>query len=122
MEAEAAIALDPALAGKLLGLANSVASGRRVEIVSIRDAVVRMGIGAALALVTATAVSARTRLALPQYRLAEGELWRHSVSPSIVAQVLPAYCSVTIPPSRSRRPCCTTSGSSSSAGSSASRC
>lgn len=97
MEAEEAIALDPALAGKLLGLANSVASGSRVEIVSIRDAVVRMGIGAALAMVTASAVSARTRLALPQYRLAEGELWRHSVSTSIAAQVLPAYCSVAIP-------------------------
>ena len=98
MEAEEVIALDPALAGKLLGLANSVASGSRVDIVSIRDAVVRMGIGAALAMVTATAVAARTRLALPQYRLAEGELWRHSVSTSIAAQVLPAYCSVAIPP------------------------
>ncbi len=41
MEAEEAISLDPALAGKLLGLANSVASGSRVEIVSIRDAVVK---------------------------------------------------------------------------------
>ena len=88
MEAEAAIALDPALAGKLLGLANSVASGSRVEIVSIRDAVVRMGIGAALALVTATAVSARTRLALPQYRLAE------------------ASCGGTRSRPRSRRRCC----------------
>ena len=98
MEAEETIALDPVLMEKLLGLANSVASGSWVEIVSIRDAVVRMGIGAALALVTATAVSARTRLALPQYRLAEGELWRHSVSTSIAAQMLPAYCSVAIPP------------------------
>jgi|TARA_B100002003_G_scaffold237722_1_gene255140 HD-like signal output (HDOD) protein len=98
MEAEEVISMDPALAGKLLGLANSVASASRVEIVSIRDAVVRMGIGAALAMVTATAVSARTRLALPQYRLAEGELWRHSVSTSIAAQALPSFCSVPIPP------------------------
>jgi HD-like signal output (HDOD) protein len=97
MEAEEVISMDPALAGKLLGLANSVASASRIEIVSIRDAVVRMGIGAALAMVTATAVSARTRLALPQYRLAEGELWRHSVSTSIAAQSLPSYCSVPIP-------------------------
>ena len=97
-EAEETISLDPALAGKLLSLANSVASGSRVEIVSIKDAVVRMGIGAALALATATAISARYRLALPQYRLAEGELWRHSVSTSIAAQLLPSYCSVVIPP------------------------
>ena len=98
MEAEEVISMDPALAGKLLGLANSVASASRVEIVSIRDAVVRMGIGAALAMVTATAMSARTRLALPQYRLAEGELWRHSVCSSIAAQAMPSYCSVPIPP------------------------
>ena len=98
MEAEETISMDPALAGKLLGLANSFAHGGLMQIVSIRDAVVRMGIGSALALVTATAVSGRTRLALPQYRLAEGELWRHSVSTLLAAQALPAFCAVPIPP------------------------
>ena len=39
MEAEEAISMDPALRGKLPGLANPVAGGSRVEVVSIRDAV-----------------------------------------------------------------------------------
>ena len=39
MEADEAISMDPALTGKLPGLANPVAGGSRVEVVSIRDAV-----------------------------------------------------------------------------------
>lgn len=96
-EIEEIISLDQVLAARVLSWANSAASASAVEIVRIRDAVVRIGIGPVLSVVTGHAVRTRVQPALVEYGLTEGELWRHSVASALAVEVLASACSQTIP-------------------------
>lgn len=64
-EVEEVVSLDQALSFRLLRMANSAASASLMPIVTIRDAVVRLGIGSLLSLATATSVQKRLRTAIP---------------------------------------------------------
>jgi HD-like signal output (HDOD) protein len=79
-------------------MANSAASASLMPVVTIRDAVVRLGIGSLLSLATATSVHRRLNNAVPEYGLSEGELWRHSVAAALGAESLPAFCDAELPP------------------------
>ena len=96
-EVEQVVALDQALSSRLLRLANSAASGAAMPIVTIREAIVRMGAGALLSLATAATVQKRLQSSLPQFGYGEGELWRHSVAAALAAESAPAYCKVALP-------------------------
>jgi HD-like signal output (HDOD) protein len=97
-EVEEVVSLDQALSFRLLRMANSAASASLMPIVTIRDAVVRLGIGSLLSLATATSVQKRLNTAIPEYGLSEGELWRHSVAAALAAESAPAFCDVELPP------------------------
>ena len=72
---------DPAFAVRVIALANSSASAPAVPIVSIRDALSRMGIAAIRSLVASLAVQ---RVFLPT-KPNEVQLWRHSVFAAFAA-------------------------------------
>ncbi|MCB9915441.1 MAG: HDOD domain-containing protein [Planctomycetes bacterium] len=91
------VSLDQGLTGKLLSVANSVASGAQDPVVTVEQAVVRLGAGQVLALAIGTGLRARTNVALPEYGLDEGELWDHSVASAIVAEGLRGYTQRRIP-------------------------
>lgn len=96
-EVEETVAFDPALTARVLSWANSAASASAVEIVRVRDAVVRIGIGPILAMVTGHHVRGAVRPAVIEYGLTEGELWRHSVASALAVEVLSPRCSHPLP-------------------------
>lgn len=81
---------DPAFAVKLLVLANSASSAPAVPVVSIRDALARMGAHAIRSLVASLAVQ---RVFLPT-KPNEVRLWQHSVYAAFtaaqIAEIIPA--------------------------------
>jgi len=97
-EVEEVVSLDQALSFRLLRMANSAASASLMPVVTIRDAVVRLGIGSLLSLATATSVQKKLNAPLPEYGLTEGELWRHSVASALAAESAAAFCDVELPP------------------------
>jgi putative nucleotidyltransferase with HDIG domain len=79
-------------------MANSAASASLMPVVTIRDAVVRLGIGSLLSLATATSVQRKLFSAIPEYGMSEGELWRHSVASALAAESAAGFCDVELPP------------------------
>jgi len=81
---------DPAFAVKVIILANSASSAPAVPVVSIRDALTRMGANAIRALVSSLAVQ---RVFLPT-KPNEVRLWQHSVYAAFaaaqIAEIIPA--------------------------------
>lgn len=91
------ITYDQALAANLLRQVNSAALGGRVAITTVRDAVMRLGIGTLFTLALGASVRTAMGQAIPEFGLAEGELWRHSVAASLAADVLRARCRTAVP-------------------------
>ena len=79
---------DQALTAGLLATANSSWSASRTSITTVRDAVIRLGTGPVLSLAMGAVVRGRMNRAVPEYGLAEGELWEHSVAASIAGELL----------------------------------
>jgi HD-like signal output (HDOD) protein len=79
---------DEALTASLLRSANSSWSSSRVEITTVRDAVIRLGASPVLAMTLGRNVRSRLDNPVPEYGLGEGELWRHSVAASLAAELL----------------------------------
>jgi HD-like signal output (HDOD) protein len=95
------VTYDEALTANLLRRANSAVSASRNPVRTVRDAVVRLGMGTVLALAMSASVSGRMRRAMPAYGLAEGELWEHSVTSSLAVDVLRSRASATFAPEAS---------------------
>jgi putative nucleotidyltransferase with HDIG domain len=96
-DVEHVISLDQALTGRLLQIANSAWSASLVPIGTVKDAVIRIGIGPAVSFAVGACVGPTLRRALPEYGLGEGELWRHSVAASLAAEVLSAMSPMEVP-------------------------
>lgn len=92
------ISFDQALTGNLLRRANSAASAGRNPIRTVHEAVVRLGTGTVLALAMSASVAKRMGKAIPEFGLAEGQLWRHSVTSSLAADAIRSAARVTVPP------------------------
>ena len=73
------ISLDQSLTAAVLRQANSAASGNRVRIGTVRDAVVRLGMNMVLSIALSGHLSKQMTKAVPEYGLGAGELWKHSV-------------------------------------------
>jgi HD-like signal output (HDOD) protein len=91
------VGYDQALTGRLLHLANSAAKVGVAPIVTVQDAVVRLGTGAVLTLSVSSALKRRMNRAIPEYGLTEGDLWRHSVAAALAAELLPAFAGIRLP-------------------------
>lgn len=94
---EQVIALDQALTGRVLQVANSWASASYVPIVTVKDAVIRVGVAPVVSYAMAACMKPTFRRALPEYGLSEGQLWRHSVAAALAAEVVSAMCPDGVP-------------------------
>ncbi len=85
------VQLDPALTARMLKAANSAMSAAKVQVGTVKDAVVRLGSGLVLSFAIAGSVKKTVSGAIPSYGLGEGELWRHSVAAALAAEVLKPF-------------------------------
>jgi len=92
------IELDPALTGRVLQFANSAASWSVTKIGTVRQATTRLGAGTVLQVAVACAVQKRLMHSLPEFEIAEGEIWRHSVAAAVAVEALRPVCRVPAPP------------------------
>ncbi len=92
------IAFDPALTGNVLRGANAATSGRVERVGTVQEAVGRLGTAQVLALAVAGGAKRYLTGAIPAYDLGEGALWRHAIVVASVAETLPSYCEVEVPP------------------------
>lgn len=93
----AVVALDQGLTGKLLGVANSAAHAAADRAATVDQAVVRLGAGTVLAVAIGAGIRRVVDVAIPEYGLAEGELWEKSVAASTVADGIRLYTQRRIP-------------------------
>lgn len=92
------IEYDPALTANTLRMANSAAFAPRSEIVTVHDAVIRLGGGRVLQLAVGDRVKTYMGSSCTAYRLGEKELWHHSVTAALGADLLSRHTTVNIPP------------------------
>jgi putative nucleotidyltransferase with HDIG domain len=97
-EAAHLVEFDPALTGRLLRLANSAATAGLAPVHTARDAIMRVGIGPALAFAAASGLRRQLKRALPEYGLSEGQLWRHSVAAALAAEPIVQHARAQLPP------------------------
>jgi putative nucleotidyltransferase with HDIG domain len=91
------ISLDQSLTAAVLRQANSAASGSRMKIGTVRDAVVRLGMNMVLSIALSGHLSKQMMKAVPEYGLGAGELWKHSVLASISTDLVRGRSSVRVP-------------------------
>jgi putative nucleotidyltransferase with HDIG domain len=96
-EVEQVVSLDQALTGRLLQVANSAASAALVPIGTVKDAIIRVGVGPVLSFAMACCIGPQFKRALPEYGLSEGELWQHSVAASLAAEIVMAMAPNPVP-------------------------
>jgi len=92
------VEFDPALTGRLLRLANSAAMAGLSPVNTARDAIMRVGIGPALAFAAASGLRKQLKRALPEYGLTEGQLWRHSVASALAVEPIARRARTPVPP------------------------
>ena len=97
-EAAHLVEFDAALTGRLLRLANSAAMAGLAPVNTARDAIMRVGIGPALAFAAASGLRKELRRALPEYGLTDGQLWRHSVASALAVEPIARRARTPVPP------------------------
>ena len=91
------VEFDQAVTANILRIANSAWSSPQNEIVSVKQAVLRLGGARVLGLAIAKHVSSQMSAAVDGYELAEYELWRHSVASALAVDNLSHFVSIQVP-------------------------
>ncbi len=89
---------DQALTASLLRAANSSWSASRTETTNVKDAVIRLGTSTVFSIALSAKVKSRFTRDIPEYGLAEGDLWNHSVAASLAAELLLKHSRQRLPP------------------------
>jgi putative nucleotidyltransferase with HDIG domain len=89
---------DAALTANTIRWANSAAYAPRDPILTVRDAIMRLGAGRVLQLAVGGRVKALLGGPCPGYDLGEKELWNHSVTAALGADLLSRFARQSIPP------------------------
>jgi putative nucleotidyltransferase with HDIG domain len=82
------LASDQVLAARVLRWANSAYYGMENRIVSVRQAIVILGMNVIQQLIMASSISDQMDQALPGYGLKRGELWHHALGTAVGAQLI----------------------------------
>jgi putative nucleotidyltransferase with HDIG domain len=82
------IEYDQVITANVLHWANSAWSASESQVSSVKDAIVRFGIGHVIKLVIGKCLSKPLKAPLPGYELVENELWQHSVAAALAAEAL----------------------------------
>jgi len=93
-----AIRMDPVLTLRILRIANSAFSASATPISTVDEAVMRIGFGLIISMALAVSVGKTMSMAVPAYGLAAGQLWRHSATAAIAAEILVRLAPNTVPP------------------------
>jgi len=91
------VELDQALTANLLRMANSAWGRSRTPILTVSEAVKRLGTAQVLKLAVGREVAHSMVQAFPGYELAEHELWRHSVAAALAAEGMSSVTSKPVP-------------------------
>lgn len=90
------IEFDPVLTAEVLRYANSVMSGSKRRIDSVKGAVIRMGAARILERIIAGHLESDLKQPVDAYGLLQNELWRHSVAAAVAAESLGAFTGMKI--------------------------
>jgi putative nucleotidyltransferase with HDIG domain len=82
------LASDQVLAARVLRWANSAYYGMENRIVTVRQAIMILGMNVVQQLVMASSVSDQMNRPLPGYGLERGELWHHALGTAVGAQLI----------------------------------
>ncbi len=82
------IEFDQVLTANVLHWANSAWSASEVQVLTVKDAIVRFGIGHIVKLVIGKCVAKPFKQSFPGYELLENELWQHSVACALAVECL----------------------------------
>jgi putative nucleotidyltransferase with HDIG domain len=82
------IEFDPVLTALVLRMANAAAAASRRTVVTVREAVIRLGGGRILEFALARHIRKSAAVPLGHYGYSENELWRHSVASACAAELL----------------------------------
>lgn len=79
---------DLGLTSRVLRYANSAWSAHLPTVATLRDAILRLGVGTVLSLAVADSVRPRLMQALPSFDLQPGRLWQHAVASAFAAELV----------------------------------
>lgn len=88
------VSLDPVLTARLLRVANSAGSASRRMVGTVKDAVIRLGVGAVLGLTVGSAARGILEQPVPGYGFSAGAFWHHSVTAALAAEAIRNFCAV----------------------------
>ncbi len=83
---------DPALTASVLRLSNSVAFSRGAAVENLGEAIARLGFETVYRLVVTVCGSKMLQPRQAGYALDPGELWQHSVTAAVAAQIVARHC------------------------------
>ncbi|MHC4945795.1 MAG: HDOD domain-containing protein [Planctomycetota bacterium] len=91
------IELDQAMTVNVLKTANSVWARSRFQIGSVKEAVVRLGMGKILQMTVGSHVAPQMSQPCEAYDLEEYELWKHSVAAALAAEHMEKHSKTSVP-------------------------
>lgn len=97
-EVEEIVRLDLGLTARILRFANSAWTAHLPSVTTVRDALMRIGVGTALSLAIAEGVRPRLLKPLPAFDLQPGRLWQHAVASALAAEIVTKRARMPIPP------------------------
>ncbi|WP_291985751.1 HDOD domain-containing protein [Luteitalea sp.] len=97
-DVEEAVRLDLALTARVLRFANSAWTAHLPSVNTIREALMRIGVGTALSLAIAEGVRPKLLRPLPAFDLQPGRLWQHAVACALATEIVTRRSRSPIPP------------------------
>ncbi|AMY09929.1 Chemotaxis protein [Luteitalea pratensis] len=97
-DVEEVVRLDLALTARVLRFANSAWTAHLPAVSTVRDALMRIGVGTALSLAIAEGVRPRLLRPLPAFDLQPGRLWQHAVASALATEIVTRRARTPIPP------------------------
>jgi putative nucleotidyltransferase with HDIG domain len=97
-DVEEAVRLDLGLTARVLRFANSAWTAHLPSVSTLRDALMRIGVGTALSLAIAEGVRPRLLRPLPAFDLQPGRLWQHAVATALATEIVTRRARSPIPP------------------------
>lgn len=97
-DVEEVVRLDLGLTARVLRFANSAWTAHLPSVTTIRDALMRIGVGTTLSLAIAEGVRPRLLKPLPAFDLQPGRLWQHAVACALATEIVTRRSTRPIPP------------------------
>ena len=97
-DVEEVVRLDLGLTARVLRFANSAWTAHLPSVSTVRDALMRIGVGTALSLAIAEGVRPRLLKPLPAFELQPGRLWQHAVACALATELVARRSRTPVPP------------------------